>query len=476
MTSGSELQPSDAGHYKDDVLADLSTHANVAQFVSFSPGADPALRHIYTSGARQPSEDLTLDDAIALLLTVSVDGLVNVRAFDPFQPKSHEFIYGLGEVSQVASDVRRLAATGLYTIVNETIDVADGGVSGVMYGGVIEFAPEDTPRCVEKPGTASFPRALGLAILETVYGFAPDLPQPNNIRTEFSIHPIRRGVRNGHTILWEEERTDLVDLRPSLTWPNRFSRFIGDKTYGLLVADALGLPVPLTVAVTRSIAPFSFGQPTSTGETWLRTAPVEPVPGKFTTRRGWLDPFALLADEDPDGSTVAAVLAQQGVDATFSGAAAVTLKGASVVVEGVRGTGEEFMLGQASPEPLPAEVTADVRELVQRATKELGPVRLEWVRDSQRVWVVQLHAGGTETRGSVLYPGTPDHEHRFPIERGIEELRQLADRLAGGDEGVVLVGHVGVTSHFGDVLRKAQVPSRIEMPQRSFVASRLFNA
>ncbi len=35
---------------------------------------------------------------------------------------------------------------------------------------MIEFAPDDTPRCVEKPGVASFPLAWGHSLLQTVYG------------------------------------------------------------------------------------------------------------------------------------------------------------------------------------------------------------------------------------------------------------------------------------------------------------------
>src|SRR4029453_19591588 len=90
-------------------------------------------------------------------------------------------------------------------------------------------------------------------------------------------------------------------LGARLTWPNRFSRFLGDKVFGLLVADLLGLPVPATTAVGRRVAPFSFGRPTGSGERWLRTCPAEPVPGRFLTQRGRRRPFAPLAVEDPSG-------------------------------------------------------------------------------------------------------------------------------------------------------------------------------
>jgi hypothetical protein len=52
-------------------------------------------------------------------------------------------------------------------------------------------------------------------------------------------------------------------------------------------------------------------------------------------------------------------------------------------------------------------------------------------------------------------------------ERGIEELRELVDQLSGTDEGIVLVGSAGITSHLGDILRRARIPSRIEPSDNS---------
>lgn len=455
------------GHYKDAILDRLAGHANVAQFVSFAPGGEPALRFVRLarSESRLPR---TVEGAVAAVLSGAPEGSVNVRAFDPSQPKAHEFIYGLTSLADVASEVRRLARSGLHTIVNETVDVGDGGVSGVMYGGVIEFAPGDTPRCVEKPGTAAFDRHAGLLLLATVYGFELALDQPDDVRTEFSVHPLRRGLRGDHTIIWEEERTEPVRLATRTTWPNRFSRFLGDKLFGLLVADTIGLRVPHTVAITRTVSPFTFGLRTGSGETWIRTAPPEPVPGFFTTKKGWIDPFELLATEDPAGDGIAAVLSQDGVSPAYSGAAATSLAGTDVTVEGVRGAGDRFMLGEAVPEPLPAEVTSAVREAMQTAVATLGPVRFEWVHDGSNLWVVQLHVGGTVSRGYTIYPGNPAREHRFPATRGIEALRDLVSQVAGTGDGVVIEGSVGVTSHFGDVLRKAHVPARIEPPRVSW--------
>ncbi len=122
------------------------------------------------------------------------------------------------------SALHRLLGEGLFVIANETVDVRDGGVSGVAQGGVLEFSPDDTPRCVEKEGVASLPLHLGLAMLETVYGFRPDLGDVQGARLEFSVHPRPRGWRRTHTLLWEHEHVGTEAHAPGLTWPNNFSR------------------------------------------------------------------------------------------------------------------------------------------------------------------------------------------------------------------------------------------------------------
>ena len=445
---------------KDDVLASVAKDANVAQFVSFAPGDEPSIRHAYLAPASAAPALDTAEKAIAALLRASVGQSVNVRSFRPSQPKGNEFIYGLNDTERALAEVRRLASAGFYTIVNETIDVSDGGVSGVSYGGVLEFAPDDTPRCVDRPGTVAFARPLGLKVLQSIYGFVPELNYPENMRVEFSLHPLRCGLRRKHLIIWELEEAPPLSLTAAVSWPNRFSRHVGDKAFGLVVADALGLAVPATTVVARRVAPFHFGRPTGTGESWIRTAPREPVPGRFTTRKGWTDPFELLTNEDAD-EIIASVISQEGVRAGCSGAAHSTVNG-QLVVEGVRGSGEAFMQGAQAPEHLPSDVVSDVREVHARIRQILGPSRFEWVHDGRSVWIVQLHAGPVPSTGSVIYPGEPKQEHSFDVNEGLEELRRLVESLAGTGEGVVLEGDVGVTSHFGDVLRAAKVPSRLK--------------
>jgi hypothetical protein len=451
-------------HYKDAILDQLAGKANVAQFVSFSP--DLSQRYARIFGYEANYVFSSLQDAIETILFRSPESSVNIRSFEPSSPKTQEFIYGLKSTDAIERNLKRLANNGLYTIVNETIDVCDGGVSGVLLGDVIEFAPCDTPRCVEKPSTAALPSHLGLHLLKIIYGFTPTLDYPPNTRVEFSIHPLKRGFLHEHTIVWELEEVEKGHSKAQIYWPNRFSRFIGDKVYGLLIAHLLELPVPETTVISRRIAPFSFGQSTGSAEVWIRTCPTVQMPGKFSTYRGWHDPFELMAFEDPEGDSIASIIAQKGVEATYSGALVVSEKLSvdgqeEIIVEGTQGFGDEFMLGRKRRSTLPNKIISSVKALYQQAAVKLGPVRMEWVADSQKIWIVQLHSGTTKSSGSIIYPGKALSYHQFDVERGLEELRKLISSIEGSDQGIVLVGDVGITSHLGDVLRRAKVPSAI---------------
>lgn len=452
---------SSEGHFKDEILVRLAESGNIAQFVSFSPSLEQRFGRV--RGYQPDHRFGSLEDAVRALLAASPDRAVNIRSFEPYNPKSREFVYGLAAADEVVAKVRSLAAEGLTTIVNETVDIHDGGVSGVAFGEVLEFAPEDTPRCVEKPGTASLPRDLGDRLLATVYGFSPELPGRRSLRIEWSLHPLRRGFRHGHTILWEIEDAGTPPGAVTPAWPNRFSRFLGDKAFGLLIADCLGLPVPRTRVIARKVAPFSFGRDTGLQEVWIRTCPTEQVPGLFTTHRGWLDPYRLMQEEDPSGTRIASLLAQQGAEARFSGAL-VTQADGEPLAEGVSGTGDAFMSGERPPEELPAGVRAALMDSYRRARELVGPLRCEWVYDGTTVWLVQLHAGASTTAGRVIYAGEAASYRCFPVSDGIEALRRLIDEVRGTREGVVLVGRVGVTSHLGDILRRAEIPSRLEDP------------
>lgn len=452
----------DFGALKDSVLARLSETANVAQFVSYSP--ELKQRRSLIRGYDSNHSFGTLEEAATILLRTSFEGRVNVRSFDPKSSKGNAFLYGVETLDDVVACVRELATKGFFTIINETIDVQDGGVSGVVHGDLIEFAPGATPRCVEEPGVTTVDRQLGISLLETVYGFRPDLDFEPRSRVEFSIHPIRRGYRNAHTVIWEIEELPVHSIQDTFPrWPSRFSRLCGDKAFGLLLAHFADLNVPSTLVIPRHLAPFRFGNKTRTGETWIRTCPKEQVPGKYSTLRGWTDPFKLLADEDPEGGALASVLCQDAVDAQYSGALR-TLDSGEPLIEGVAGTGERFMQSQVPPESLPERVLHSVRETFTRATRAMGPVRMEWVFDGKEVWVVQLHRQVQPESSWMIYPGNVNVFHRFDVRKGLTELRSLVEALAGKHEGIILAGNVGRTSHMCDLLRQAQVPSRQENP------------
>jgi hypothetical protein len=138
---------------KDQSLDQLAELINVAQFVSFEPRrARPQQAYSRVLGEAPNSRFKSVRAAADTLLMRSAEHSVNVRSFTPDSPLSREFIYGLTSVDAIVSTVERLTAQNLNTIINETVDIRDGGVSGVLLGNVIEFAPDDTPRAVEKPG------------------------------------------------------------------------------------------------------------------------------------------------------------------------------------------------------------------------------------------------------------------------------------------------------------------------------------
>ncbi len=445
---------------KDYKLDRLAERFNVAQFVSFAPSeAEPAQQYCRLANLPENSSFASLSSALEALFARSADGTVNVRSFSETESQSREFLYALKTVDEAASAIKRIAGEGAYTIANETVDISDGGVSGVAMGGLVEFRPDATPRGVERPGFASLPTAWATQLFKIVYGFDPGLEASEDARIEFSLHPRARGWRQTNTIFWEYGEIDHIDRAADIRWPNDFSRLIGDKVYGLLVGHIAGLPVPRTTVIPRRVAPFTFGSVTGSAEHWIRTSPFAQVPGKYTTARGWQDPFLLVQNEDPDGAALASVLAQQSVTAEYSGAAIEASDG-ELIIEGAKGTGEGFMQGSVLPQSLPLHVLDAVNATHAELRRSLGSVRFEWVFDGAMVWVVQLHSGGSQSFGRTIVPGEADEWVVFDVKDGLESLRQLVASLAK-DTGIYLNGNVGRTSHIADVVRKAGVPTRL---------------
>jgi hypothetical protein len=444
---------------KDQSLDELARIGNVAQFVSFVPGKGSAEQEFSRVVGHDPNHIFQSNvAALEVLLTRSPECSINLRSFTPDSPRSRHFHYGIKSVHEASALLGTMSADGLFVIANETVDVSDGGVSGVVQSGVMEFAPDDTPRCVEKPGTASLPVTWGLTLLSQVYGFKPEIIDVGNGRLEFSVHPKRRGWKQTHTLMWEYEPSAISPINPSLRWPNRFSRHIGDKTFGLMIAEMVGLRVPKTTVFARRVAPFTFGQDTGSHEVWLRTCPREPEPGRYKTVRGWIDPFNLFQSEDPSGDKIAAILSQSAVSAAYAGAAITDGNGKSVI-EGISGEGDQFMLGRRVPQQLPSLVIANVKAIFDQGRELLGAIRFEWVHDGKQVWVVQLHRGATESAGSTVVPGDAREWAVFRASQGLEELRNFLEDLPVG-AGIKIEGEVGLTSHIADLLRKSNRPAR----------------
>ncbi|HXB62827.1 MAG TPA: hypothetical protein VNU94_08275 [Acidobacteriaceae bacterium] len=443
--------------FKDKSLDRLAAYGNVAQFASFDPSLTPRYSRILD---RSPNEGLDLKIAVSALLAASPERRINVRSFTPENHQGNEFIYGLSDVKSVIENVRRLAGLGFYVILNETVDVNDGGVSGVSQGSIIEFAPHGTPRVVDTARPVSLRLSTGLSILESVYGFSPDISFPPRFRVEFSIHPIRRGWRQSHTILWELEETAIEQLPPNPRWPNDFSEFLGDKLFGLLIAHGEGYDVPRTKVLSRHLEPFIFGCPTNSDICWVRTSPRVAAPGRFTTVRGWTDPFKLLMIEDPKGEAIPAVLIQDEVPAKYSGAL-LTDVNKEPIIEGVPGYGDALMLGSVGPSNLPEDLKIKLRNLHDCIQRDFGSIRIEWVFDGDRIWIVQLQQESSQSSGAVIVDGDFSSEITFRTDAGLEELRHITNQSLGTGVAIRLIGNIGITSHMADILRRAGIPSRL---------------
>ncbi len=451
---------------KDQILDSLAEQgANIAQFVSFN--TNRAIRFSRISRINL-NPNSSVIEAIETLLTQSEAGTINIRTFLPDKPDGNPFVYGESDPKEIEASVSKFTSEGFNVILNETIRVNDGGFSGVIFGSLMEGAPNDTPRCVEKPGCMGLSRSLGLEFIHAVYDFHFHMPFQKKHRVEFSVHPHRVGYASDRYIIWQADKYDeaAIPVAPEIQWPNRMSNAMGDKAYGVLMAHLMGLPVPHTTVFGRLIPQFNFGSTMNNDEpVWVRTVPKEQTPGKFQTIRGWKDPFTIMQEDDPDNTQIAAIIIQQGIRAHYSGSAITDANG-DMILEGCKGYGDQFMIGQKGPEALPKRVASEVEFLFERIIDKLGSARFEWVYDGRHAWVVQLHRGRSESYDSVIYPGIPKQWVNFDIENGLESLRDIVNRVKSENFGIRLIGDVGLTSHFGDILRKSKVPS-IQIPKLS---------
>lgn len=452
---------------KDDKLAFMykKMDCNIARYVSIAP--DMGVRYVNIDADYVYKGNLK--NCILDLIEASNSKSVNIRSFSIESMKGHSLVYGkqANEIDEIIDVIQKNCNGNKYSIINETIDVNDGGISGVILGNIIEFAPNDTPKCVEKPDICFLEKNMGMHLLKTVYGFEPECDFDENYRVEFSLHPHREGLRKSHTIIWEYEKFEDYEYDIKIKWPNKFSRFIGDKPFGLIIADYLGFNVPYTTVISRNVPPFSFGRETGLREKWIRTAPIVKEPGKYYTGDKWTDPFILMQKEELKGDNqinIASILSQSAVDAVYSGGAIIGENQANDVIEGVAGKGDNFMVGADYLDLLPDSVLLKLKALLNEIRKYyylLGDVSIEWVFDGTKIWLVQLNQIKEKSLGTTIVAGEPSKYETFYVEDGLEQLRSKIKAIKGRDIGIELIGDVGLTSHFGDVLRHANIPSFI---------------
>lgn len=145
--------------YKDEELFRLSERWNVARFVSLDSDLAPRFN---TNGDTRAPWELQVENLLGSCQSV------NVRTFIPGEP-AQPFVYGLRSLTDVRRTVGDLANGRRLFIINETVDVADGGVSGVSVGGLVEFSPDATPRAVEGGDFAALPTKVAAGMLKCVY-------------------------------------------------------------------------------------------------------------------------------------------------------------------------------------------------------------------------------------------------------------------------------------------------------------------
>lgn len=91
----------------------------------------------------------------------------------------------------------------------------------------------------------------------------------------------------------------------------------------------------------------------------------------------------------------------------------------------------------------------------------LGEVSIEWVYDGNEIWVVQLNQIKVSSSKDYIVKGSPDKYIQFNAQDGLNSLRETINEIKGYNIGIEIIGNIGVTSHYGDLLRLANVPSRI---------------
>lgn len=258
------------------------------------------------------------------------------------------------------------------------------------------------------------------------------------------------------------------DIKPQ--FPNRFSRMLGDKVFGLLLLHHMGYKVPYCTIINRHVAPFSIGTKTFTGDKWTRTAPYEKQGGLFDTIKGYEDIFLFMGKNEDmhseKNNQIASIIIQDGVTPVYSGGALVS--NSKIVVEGVIGAGDGFMVGENT-----SDIPEYIREKINKKIQEMnlvdnfGNCSIEWVCDGDTMWLLQVNQLSTDVDDNVVVPC--DHVNDFIVfdikDKTLNDLRELiannSEDIKVKDKGIIIKGNVGISSHYGDLLRKHKIPSKI---------------
>lgn len=458
-------------------LMKLAESVNVALFCGFRPvnGQPSFVGSNFLQNSDAFHESIDMESAVKLLFERSHMQAVSVRSHPVDDATNRSFDYWIEDPATAISLVYEYARQNCVVVVNEGIPVETLTCAGVVQDEIIEFAPMDTPRCVELAGVCSLPRKWGENILRYVFGIGLDLESFRQHRVEFSMHKFEAGSRNNRVLIWEVEPAAAIQTQP-LIWPNRFSRFLGDKAFGLLIAEQMGLRIPRTRYFHREFGiEFAFGIPTNSKDHIDRICPTDQIndqgssptlrnqaakPLSFLTqfegeKSGQNDPFKGVAYH---GFKYPSVLRQDWIHPHSSGKTATRTNG-DPLHEGVSGSGFDYMLGHSPPEALNQVVVRDLDALFWELKSTLGDVEFEWVHDGSKLWVVQLNQSGSLAEFDWIYKGTPDKWINIDGFGSYNEFRKLVKNLNSGI-GVLVEGRFGLTSHKAGLLRSSQIPSK----------------
>src|SRR5437879_7344125 len=109
----------------------------------------------------------------------------------------------------------------------------------------------------------------------------------------------------------------------------------------------------------------------------------------------------------PGQDRLSSILVQDEVLARFSGALLTDLD-QQPIIEGVRGFGDEFMLGRVGPSQLDQHLMDSLTELHTTLVRSVGSVRAEWAFDGKSVWMIQLQQEEPVSTGRTIVSGSVD--------------------------------------------------------------------